>query len=164
MSPRRSPPIPTLAQRAWELRGLKLPGSMVAIQGGQVLRFRFSLSPGLFGRLYDCELRVFPGEKPPQMFVLRPDLIEVAGGRRPPHLYDHDGRGCLLCLWWPKNGEWHPHHKLGSSYIAWTGEWLWYYEEWLKHDEWLAGGAHPVRVPCRWSPGRFRHRSSRMDR
>lgn len=163
MNPKHETPLPTLAQRALELRQLKLPGSTASMEAGRRLRFNFSLSPGLFGRLYECELQVYPGKKPPRMFVLRPDLVEVAGGRRPPHLYDHDGRGCLLCLWWPKNCEWHPHHKLSSSYIAWTGEWLWYYEEWLKHGEWLAGGAHPVRVPCRWSPGKFRMRSSLVD-
>jgi hypothetical protein len=155
----RRPPVPTLAQRAMELRRLPLPGSRIALSAGR-LRFYFSISPGHYGRLYDCMLEVHPGESSPRMFVLRPNLIELADGRRPPHLYDHDGRGFLLCLWWPKNCEWDPHQKLGDSYIPWTAEWLWYYEEWLKHGEWLAGGAHPVRVRRRWGRGRFRDGAS----
>ena len=152
----REPPAPTLAQRAMELRGLALPGARVAYCGGKMLRFHFSISPGHNGRLYDCVLQVLPDRRAPRMFVMRPDLVELAGGKRPPHLYDHDGAGFLLCLWWPQNAEWHPRHRLTDSYIPWTAEWLWYYEEWLKHGKWLAGGAHPMRVRRRWGRGRYR--------
>ena len=156
MNGERKLPVPTLAQRALELQRIGLPGARISFHQGKSLRYHFSISPGRYGRLYDCVLKIRPGELAPQMFVMRPDLIELAGGTRPPHLYDHDGDGALLCLWWPKNCEWDPHHGLVDSYIPWTAEWLWYYEEWLKHGEWLAGGAHPVRVPRRWSPHRSR--------
>lgn len=49
------------------------------------------------------------------------------GGIRPPHLYDHDGPGALLCLYWPKNGEWDARLKLANTYIVWMAEWLWYF-------------------------------------
>lgn len=146
-----SPPPLSLTQRGIELGRLGLPGARIEIFRGRELRYHFSISPGRYGRLYDCTLVVFHGERYPQMFVMRPDLVSLGGGKRPPHLYQHDGPGALLCLWWPKNCEWNPRHKLADSYIPWTAEWLWYYEEWLKHGEWLAGGAHPVRVPRRWN-------------
>ena len=160
MKQQHKPPPPPLAQRALELRRLNLSGARIEITAGKVLRYYFSISPGRYGRLYDCMLMVLRGERQPRMFVMRPDLVELAGGKRPPHLYDHDGPGSLLCLWWPKNCEWDPRHKLVDSYIPWTAEWLWYYEEWLKRGEWLAGGAHPVRVPRRWSPGKYRDTAS----
>ena len=154
---------PTLAQRALELKNLRLPGARIEHCGGKMLRYHFSVSPGRFGRLYDCVLKIFPGDRWPQMFVVRPDLFELAGGERPPHLYDHDGRGALLCLWWPDRCEWTARNKLSDSYIPWTAEWLWYFEEWLQHGQWLAGGAHPVRLPRRWSPHRYREASSAVD-
>ena len=158
-----NPPPPTLAQRALELKRLNLPGARIDWQGGRMFRYRFSISPGRYGRLYDCVLQVLSGKERPKMFVVRPDLIDLAGGVRPEHLYDQDGPGFLLCLWWPKNHEWHPRHKLVDTYIPWTAEWLWYYEEWLKHGQWLAGGAHPVHLPRRWGRGTFREISSAVE-
>jgi len=161
MNPYLKPPVPTLAQRAMELRRIGLPGARAVFCGGKMLRYYFSITPGDNGRLYDCMLEVTPGDqRQPRMFVMKPDLVELAGGRRPLHLYDHDGPGFLLCLWWPKNAEWDPRHKLISSYIPWTAEWLWYYEEWVRSGKWLAGGAHPARVPRRWGRGRYRQAAS----
>lgn len=155
--------MPTLAQRAMELRRLNLPEARVELRGGSQLRYHFSISPGRYGRLYDCVLQIAPGTTRPRMFVMRPDLWKLSGGKRPPHVYDHAGPGALLCLFWPKNGEWDPRMKLASTFIAWTAEWLWYFEQWLKHGQWLAGGAHPIRVPRRWNPNLYRETSSLVE-
>lgn len=160
MKSQSEPPVPTLAQRGMELRALQLPGARLEFRAGRLLRYYFSISPGRYGRLYDCVLQIAPGNTRPRMFVMRPDLFELAGGRRPPHLYDHAGSGALLCLFWPKNGEWDARLKLANTFIAWTAEWLWYFEQWLKHGQWLAGGAHPMRVPRRWNPNAYREISS----
>lgn len=143
-----------------ELRRLPFTDAQLELRSGKEIRYHFSISPGRYGRLYDCLLQVPPGEKQPRMFVVRPDLVELAGGVRPPHLYDHDGPGFLLCLFWPKNGEWDSRMKLTNTYIAWTAEWLWYFEQWLKHGQWMAGGAHPLRIPRRWNPNKYREISS----
>lgn len=152
--------MPTLAQRVMEMRRLPFPDARLEMRRGKELRFHFSISPGRYGRLYDCVLQILAGERPPRMFVMRPDLVELSGGIHPPHLYDHDGSGALLCLYWPKNGEWDARLKLANTYIAWTAEWLWYFEQWLKDGQWLAGGAHPTRVPRRWNPHSYREVSS----
>ena len=46
-------PIPTVAQRAVELKGLRLPGAVLR-HSGRTLHFKVGISPGAFGRLYQC--------------------------------------------------------------------------------------------------------------
>lgn len=135
--------VPTLAQRAMELRRLGLPGSSVRLLSGRELHFRFTISPGQFGREYKCLLRMRPDSHAPEMFVVAPDLRSLAGDEPIPHIYRHDGPEVLLCLWWPKRREWVPQLKLTETFIPWTEEWLWYFEDWLMTREWSGGGAHP---------------------
>jgi hypothetical protein len=136
-------PIPTLAQRAGELRALRLYGSTLRFVSGRALHFRFSISPSAFGRHYDCLLRMRPDSQAPEVLVLHPDLVELAGDDEIPHIYAHVGPGTKLCLWWPKQREWVPQMKLVETCIPWTAEWLWYFEDWLATGEWTGGGKHP---------------------
>lgn len=145
-----TPPIPTLAQRAAELRLLPLDGAELRFQSGRSLRYRFRLSPSDFGRFYLCELRLAPGKRPPELFVLSPDLGALANGAELPHIYPSDGIGIKLCLWWPKQREWIPQMKLMDTYIAWTAEWLWHFENWLATGIWAGGGEHPHARKKRW--------------
>ena len=120
-----------------------LPGSTVRLVGGGELQFRFSVTPGRFGRDYCCLLRMRPDSRAPEIFVMSPDLCALAGSNPIPHVYRHDGAGVLLCLWWPKRREWVPQLKLTETFIPWTEEWLWYFEDWLKTGRWAGGGEHP---------------------
>lgn len=141
---------PTLAQRAIELRSLNLPGACISSSGRQ-LQMRVGISPGRFGRLYDCLLKIKPDGMQPDVIVLAPDLSMLAGGQKIPHTYMHEGSGTRLCLWWPKAREWLPQMKLVDTFIPWTAEWLLYYELWLKKGEWLGGGEHPNVKTKRWA-------------
>lgn len=135
--------VPTLSQRVLELRQLGMPGATVHLIRGRELQFRFSMTPGRFGRDYDCLLCLRPDSHFPQMFVMTPDLRKLAGSDPIPHTYRHQGPGVLLCLWLPKRREWVPQLKLSETFIPWTGEWLWYFEDWLKTRDWAGGGIHP---------------------
>jgi hypothetical protein len=138
-----APTKPSLAQRAAELRALKWPDATVVLRGGRELQFRFSIAPSPVGRLYSCLFVMKPDSRAPRMRVLEPDLNALAGGRKLPHVYPHKGPGVSLCLWWPKRHEWQPPMKLMDSYLAWTSQWLWYFEDWLLTGEWSGGGEHP---------------------
>jgi hypothetical protein len=146
----RKLPVPTLAQRALELRTYRLEGAQVRIQRRQ-LRYDFSISPGYLGRLYACALILNQDGRFPELRVLNPDLRDLAGGRRPPHIYPSKGPGTKLCLWWPKAREWSPYMSFAETYIPWTAEWLWHFENWLATGEWEGGGVHPEPAPKRWS-------------
>lgn len=150
-------PIPTLAQRAAELRLLHLDGAQLKFYSGASLRYRFRLAPSDFGRIYCCELRATPGDRPPEMFVICPDLATLTNGAELPHIYPSDGVGTKLCLWWPKQREWLPQMKLVDTYIAWTAEWLWHFEDWLATGVWAGGGEHPRARRKRWGRGTDSH-------
>lgn len=144
-------PTPTLAQRAWELRALPLDGARLVFFSGRALHYQFRLAPSEFGRIYTCELRLTPGAQPPEMFVLDPDLKTLADEEALPHIYPSKGAGTKLCLWWPKQREWLPQMKLSETYIPWTSEWLWYFEDWLASGAWSGGGEHPRMRVKRWA-------------
>ena len=136
-------PAPSLAYRALELRALAVPDATVQIIGGRELQYRFSIAPSAFGRLYGCLLRMRPDSREPEVLVLGPDLNAIAANQTIPHIYEHDGPGTKLCLWWPKQREWMPLMKLTETCIPWTAEWLWYFEDWIATGEWVGGGQHP---------------------
>jgi hypothetical protein len=133
----------TLAQRAFELRQLKLPGARIDTRPGRELRMSFEIAPTEFSPLYHCLLIVPQVKVSPSMYVTKPDLMSLSKGVRPPHIYSHEAGRTELCLWWPKMREWTSNMKLTDTYIAWTAEWLWYFEDWLITGEWAGGGAHP---------------------
>lgn len=135
---------PTLSQRAIELQALKIPDAQIRMLSGKELRFNFRISPGEFGRLYRCQLKITPDSLAPEVFVLSPCLKSLAGNGALPHIYPYNGPGTKLCLWWPKRREWVPQMKLVETFIPWTAEWLWYFEDWLYTGEWDGGGAHPI--------------------
>ena len=139
----RPAPVPNLAQRAAELRALGLPGATVSIDSGRELRYLFAIAPSDIGRSYHCMLRVSPSRQAPETYVLGPNLIELANGRRPPHIYRDSSHGVKLCLWLPRQREWVPQMRLIDTYIPWACEWLWYFEFWLATGEWIGGGEHP---------------------
>lgn len=155
-----APSKPTLAERAVELRSFSWPGALLEIRGGRELRYRFKVSPSAFGRMYECMLIMKPDSRAPVVLVLRPDLMVLANGRKLPHVYPHAGRGTSLCLWRPKRREWQSQMRIVDSFIAWTSEWLWYFEDWLATHEWRGGGEHPSPTPKRWSDRRKRSRSA----
>ena len=144
----RPDPIPTLTQRAFDLHGLDLPESRIERRGGKELWFYVQVAPGRFGRLYACLLKLSPDSRKPELLVVKPDLQELAAGKRIPHIYPHKGRGTKLCLWWPRGREWVPQMSLRETYVPWTAEWLLYFEDWLLTGEWAGGGRHPR--PKRW--------------
>jgi hypothetical protein len=144
--------VPTVAQRAFELRGLNMPGATLRYSGG-VLHFQVRISPGTFGRLYLCILKVRPDGQQPEMIVLKPELSALAQGKKIPHTYAYDGKGTRLCLCSPKGRDWVPRMKLIDTFIPWTAEWLYYFELWLLAGEWSGGGEHPTSTPRR----RVRH-------
>jgi len=143
--------IPTLAERALELRHLQLEGAHLTFLSGRGLHYRFRLMPSEFGRTYECELRMKPGAIAPKIYVLKPDLSALAGSAQIPHIYPSEGPGIHLCLWHPKKREWSPQMRLSETYLAWTAQWLWYFEDWLASGIWSGGGDHPTPRKRRWA-------------
>lgn len=122
---------PDLAARLLDLSHLKIPGATYEFHSGRELIYRMELSPSEASRLYQCELHVPAGLVFPEMIVRGPDLHVLADGKKLPHVYPYEGKGVRLCLWKPRYGEWDWSMKLSETYLPWTVEWLWYFEDWL---------------------------------
>jgi hypothetical protein len=73
--------------------------------------------------------------------VERPDLVELAEGRKLPHVYQQNP--ARLCLYLPGTGEWQPWMRIDQMIVPWTSLWLYFFEDWLATDEWKGGGKHP---------------------
>lgn len=142
---------------AQERRALTLPqqhlflmrSRQVVAGAGQLtpteLTWRFDARPGPLSRTYAVRLRYRIGSSP-DVFVERPELRSLSGGRCPPHLYHDPDR---LCLYMPSTGEWDPMKRLDETIVPWTYLWLEYFEDWLAMDVWRGGGNHPdPDAPC----------------
>ena len=147
---------PDLAVRLLDLSHLNIPGATHELKSGRGLIYRMELSPTEASRLYHCELHVPPGLVFPQMIVREPDLHVLAAGRTLPHVYPYKGEGVHVCLWKPRFREWNWSMKLSETYVPWTVEWLWYFEDWLHTDIWVGGGDHPA--------GRRRRKGDRSEK
>lgn len=108
------------------------------------LSWRGLLSPSRVGRRYDVEMRYSLGSFP-QVWVRKPDLHSLSGGRRLPHVYDQKEQ--RLCLFVPDGDFWRASRALAITAIPWACHWLYYFELWLVTDEWAGAGKHPVPPP-----------------
>jgi len=76
----------------------------------------------------------------PNVFVINPDLSELAGGRSLPHVYHNPLR---LCLTLPGTRKWTGTMRIDQTFVPWATTWLYYFEEWLISHERKGGGKHP---------------------
>jgi hypothetical protein len=133
----------SLALQAMYLQSLNLPGARTTIPGGNRLEYAFEVTPFPGARTYRCRIALNRGGSSPKAFVLSPNLKELADGKKLPHIYQHDGKSSCLCLYFPDDKDWSPDMLLAETFVAWTIEWLRFFELWLVDGEWRGGGRHP---------------------
>lgn len=129
----------TVAQQYYDLRACALCHGEGSVRAGSLV-WTYDVAPTPISRIYTVRIEHQRNDSP-QVFVLDPDLVELAGGRRLPHVYAQ--RPAQLCLWYPKHKEWTPNQFISRTFVPWISVWLLYYEEWLSSDDWKGGGIHP---------------------
>lgn len=141
------------SQRAPKAKALTPAQQFLNLQNGAASRggegrlrpnsliWKFDARPTPVSRTYHARLTYRAGGVP-EVVVHDPDLVELAGGRRLPHVYKQ--RPARLCLYLPQTTEWTPILRLSETVIPWTILWLFYFEEWLQSNEWKGGGIHPL--------------------
>jgi hypothetical protein len=107
------------------------------------LFWQYVTQPTALGREYTIRITYQLGKRP-EILVMDPNLIELAGDRRIPHLYQQDPPS--LCLYMPAKREWTPMTRIDQTIVPWTVLWLFYFEEWLDSNEWKGGGEHPAKI------------------
>lgn len=106
----------------------------------QGVSWRGTICPSEFGRSYTVELFYLLGAAP-KVWVREPNLRELAGGRRLPHVYEQLTQ--RLCLYLPGCGYWRPAVAVARTMIPWTSLWLYNFEIWIATDVWHTEGQHP---------------------
>jgi hypothetical protein len=136
------PSIPTrnlnLAQQLFSLRRM-YPKGKGAITHPELI-WQDQLVPTPLSRSY-CTAVTYRFGSAPRTHVLSPSLVELAGGRRIPHLYSQKDQ--WLCLYLPGTGAWNSSKFISKTIIPWALLWFFYFEEWLLSGEWKGGGVHP---------------------
>ena len=129
----------TAAQQFLNLRAdPNVPSKGILRQGR--ITWVCNLRPTPLSRIYTVRIEYAQGGTP-QVFVDQPDLVQLAGGRRLPHVYEQSPT--RLCLYQPAYREWHDGLLISRTILQWAMLWLFFFEEWLVSDEWKGGGEHP---------------------
>lgn len=136
----RGPRPLTAAQQYWGLQRSALSTGVGRLRRNQ-LRWEFAAQPTPLARTYRVRIDYEFGDTP-LVHVVHPDLVDLAGGRRLPHVYRQ--KPPRLCLYLPRAGEWQPHMLLVDTIVPWSILWLFYFEDWLETNEWQGGGVHPA--------------------
>ncbi|GFO57345.1 hypothetical protein GMSM_43520 [Geomonas sp. Red276] len=103
------------------------------------LSWNCKIRPTVLSREYQV-LVTYRLKESPKIIVSRPNLLELAEGRKLPHVYNQNPPH--LCLYVPKYQEWTPDKKISNTIIPWTYSWLSYFEDWLVTNIWKGGGLH----------------------
>ena len=134
----RPRPLTAVQQLIGLQRSLICPGQG-AVRLGR-LTWDFEARPTALSRVYGGRV-IYRQDATPHVLVFRPDLVDLAGGRKLPHVYQE--RPTRLCLYLPRAKEWNGSMSLSETIVPWTILWLFYFEEWLMSDDWKGGGVHP---------------------
>jgi hypothetical protein len=134
----RRPPELSLAQQHLLLRHHDPLGRGQLLSGR--LNWFTSVQPSPLSRPYQIRIEL-KRHGHPDAWVLSPDLVALADGRRLPHVYSE--RPLRLCLWLPRAAQWHRNLALTETILPWANLWFAYFEEWLVSNEWQGGGEHP---------------------
>lgn len=129
----------TAAQQLVNLQGDSNCTGTGALRLGRLV-WEFEARPTPLSRTYRLRI-VFRQDGTPLVFVVEPDLTELAEGRKLPHVYEQ--KPARLCLYLPRAQEWNRSMKISATIVPWAILWLFYFEEWLASGEWKGGGVHP---------------------
>ena len=112
--------------------------SIITINKNKGFTWIAELKSSPLGESYTVKLNFDIGSRPRVYIIVPENLPLPANEKRLKHVYNHDLQE--LCLYYPKDKEWHDGKMIGSTIVPWTIEWLYHYELWLITGEWLGGG------------------------
>jgi len=138
MRPKRYPPL-SLAKQYHALAASPVCPGRGGLGMGR-LTWEFTAQPSPLSRIYLVRM-IYSRGSYPKVFVVDPDLTELAQGKELPHVYQQ--KPPQLCLYFPRTREWSPEMWLHKTLVPWAFLWLFFFEVWLATGEWKGGGIHP---------------------
>ncbi len=101
-----------------------------------------SITPSPLSEKYEVRIE-YDFNRRPVVKIVSPGLRLLPDSTQLPHTYEGD----VLCLYYPKRGEWKAELPIADYIVPWISMWLYFYEVWLATGEWLGGGTeHNPRV------------------
>lgn len=113
------------------------PASEIVRKGEDELIWVGEITPTPLSETYRVQLHYKRGAFI-NVFVIDRKLKLADGASKLPHVYST--RRQQLCLYYPKDNEWHSGMFYVKSLIPWASEWLYHYEIWVGSGEWHGGG------------------------
>jgi len=113
------------------------PGSKIIRRGENELIWLGDITPTPLSETYRVKLHYKRGAFI-NVFVIDRTLKLAKGTTKLPHVYSTTKQ--QLCLYYPKDNEWHAGMCYVKSLIPWASEWLYHYEIWVGSGEWHGGG------------------------
>lgn len=113
------------------------PESTIIRKGEDELIWIGSITPAPLSETYRIKLHYKRGSFI-RIRVIDQKLRLAEGKTKLPHVYSTPKQE--LCLYYPKDNEWHPGMYYVKSLIPWASEWLYHYEIWVGTGEWHGGG------------------------
>ena len=125
----------TLSQQGFLLDALPETIRKCTIKKG-TLTTCFKIRPTDLSRTYRVKI-TYKLTEVPKVMVIEPNLVDLANGKKLPHVYHNPLR---LCLFTPKLMQWNSTMKIAKTTVPWTYLWLYYFEDWLESGVWKGGG------------------------
>ncbi len=126
----------SLACQAGALRSY-FPDSSIKVKKENELIWIGGITPTPLSETYKIKLHYKRGEFI-KILVIGKKLKLATGTFKLPHVYSTARQE--LCLYYPKDNEWHPGMYYVHSLIPWSSEWLYHYEIWVGIGKWHGGG------------------------
>ena len=126
----------SLIHQAGALRSY-FPASEIIRKGENELIWIGELKPTPLSQTYTVKLH-YKRNAYVKVFVIGQTLELAKGKTKLPHVYSTPLQ--QLCLYYPKNDEWHTGMFYVKSLLPWASEWLYHYEFWVGTGVWHGGG------------------------
>lgn len=126
----------SLIHQAGALRSY-FPSSLIRRKWEDELVWIGEITPTPLSETYKIKLHYRRGEFI-KVFVIGTKLKLAPGETKLPHVYSTVKQ--QLCLYYPKDNEWHSGVFYVQSLIPWASEWLYHYEIWVGTGKWHGGG------------------------
>jgi len=119
MGIRRPRPLTAIQQLIGLQRSLICRGQGTVRLGRLI--WEFETRPTPLSRVYGVRV-TYTQDATPRVLVIRPDLVDLAGGRKLPHVYEQ--RPTRLCLYLPRAREWNTSLSIPETIVPWAILWL----------------------------------------
>lgn len=134
MAPIKNKQLTAIMQGA-RLKSLFPSSNFKLLNHGLGMKWEGFIQPNPISPPYHISITYLQGKHP--ITKVHSSLI-IPEGKKLPHVYSQSKKE--LCLYYPKDNEWHKGLWIVETILPWASEWLYHYENWVVTGHWKGGG------------------------